>query len=168
MRNAMRYIRFGKIPAGGKSFNSMDRRFEAGISCYRLVRCGRTWLIDGAYGSYRMLRASGRPLYEIAGTEIGTGADGEPLLADAHIVRRIRDARWQDVWQRINALPSPQYADCDRIYQHAISGAVRVWLAGVIDLECPALEFESNLRLFLRHEPQRAEQILSTTRLIDA
>lgn len=94
-----------------------------------------------------MLRSSGLPLYEITGTEIGTGADGEPLLADARIVRRIKDTGWQDVWENISGTLERQTA---RVYRHIVTGDLQCCIPGVRDIQCKPEEFKEQLLSALR------------------
>lgn len=84
------YLRFNNLPASGCSKNFATGTMEKGTSCYSL-----TWdLVNGCYTisgnalegamiSYILQRA---PIYFIAGEEVGTGSDGEPLLKDPKIL----------------------------------------------------------------------------------
>lgn len=84
------YVRYGKPPKGGKSCNHADGRDEAGVSVFRgqMLPDGR-WrtLIGDNPGS---VMALGRDAYQVAGREIGTGSDGEPVLADCKIIRKLQ------------------------------------------------------------------------------
>lgn len=154
---ATKYIRFGNIPENGKSWNSMDSREEAGVSCYRLVKIGREWRMDGAWGSYMGLRASGRPLFEITGTEIGKGADGEPVLANASTVRKMRDGGWSDCWEKISN-EGLMYGE--RIYRHLVSGDFWFCLRSQ-EFKCTKDEMASEVRVWAK---ERAEKILAGLR----
>ena len=156
----LRYIRFGNIPDSGRSRNSMDASLEAGISCYRAIRCADGWRIDAAWGSYRMLSASNRPLYEIAGTLLDVkGADGEPLLSDAKIVRRCKIKIVGDMWKRLKCAA---IGPAEAIWRHRISGEIWVALSGslceAIEFRCNFSDLPRNLKIML---PLRAEKILA-------
>lgn len=88
------YVRFGKIPPGGKSHDFRDNRTLPGVSCYRALRLpnGKVMLkqnTDDLRINARLLNAK-RAAYEITGKEVGTGSDGEPLLANAKLGKRVR------------------------------------------------------------------------------
>jgi hypothetical protein len=86
------YLRYGDPPSGGRSRDQRDGSLEAGVSVYRglLCRDGSVLLVAGRreHGAQSTM-ISDRPLYIVDGVEIGTGSDGEPLLRDARIVRRV-------------------------------------------------------------------------------
>jgi hypothetical protein len=86
------FVRYGNLPRGGRSRNYADDTLEVGVSVYRGEQLpdgrararpqtnqefvGRHFLTD-------------RPLYVVSGDEIGTGSDGEPVLAHCRIVRAV-------------------------------------------------------------------------------
>ncbi len=80
------YIRFGDIPKGGKSKDWASGNQEKGVSVFRgkilpngeILPLPRT---NQELGS--LLTMNNRPLYVITGEEVGTGADGEPVLTNA-------------------------------------------------------------------------------------
>lgn len=149
-----KYIRFGKIPASGRSMNSMDNSLEAGVSCYRIVRIGKEWRIDGAWGSYMMLASSGLPLYEITGDVVGIGADGEPLLSNVSIVRKMRKLGGiSDCW---NILKASGIGPTEKVYQHVITGEMWCVLSGV-EFRCTAAQFRDHLTTMA---PRRAGNIV--------
>lgn len=96
------YLRFGEIPANGKSgiykgdLGKIGE--EIGVSCYRGVIIDDAvyiimphiqsttyyWLLD----EYNRGKIN---LYVIEGEEIGIGTDGEPLLKDPTILQKIID-----------------------------------------------------------------------------
>lgn len=88
-RPEVRYVRFGELPKSGRSFNSRDNAQENGVSVHRLVKLDGKWHLDEAGAGFNTLTDS-RPVYEVSGREIGVGADGEPLLADAKAVGRYK------------------------------------------------------------------------------
>lgn len=101
------YVRFGHkegaLPLGEQSANCITGTSELGVSAYEAVeRNGRYQILlprlDGtapatlgmcfnvAQGLWGM---ENRPLYEVAGDLIGFGSDGEPLLKNCSVVKRI-------------------------------------------------------------------------------
>lgn len=101
------FVRFGcstgACPAGGKSKNSLTGKREKGVSVYEaLERDGKYQILlprvdptsiatlsmcynvaQGLWGKVN------HPLYEVDGTLVGFGSDGEPLLKDVRTVKRI-------------------------------------------------------------------------------
>lgn len=86
------YLRYRQPPSGGRSYNSRDGVYEAGVSVYRAYRLGDRYVIDltghDVFSSL-FISQSNEDLYLVTGEEIGTGADGEPVLRNVHIVRRV-------------------------------------------------------------------------------
>jgi hypothetical protein len=81
------YVRFGRLPPGGKSTNFRDGIKEAGVSVFRGEQLpnGEVRLLfsrPDEMGSYH-LGLNKRKMRIVTGREIGIGSDGEPLLADA-------------------------------------------------------------------------------------
>lgn len=88
------YVRFGGIPASGKSRNHRDGTFETGVSVYeaRIDADGVQILAQDLNDkvSTKMIVAKGQdlrrmlttryPLKQVFGTVVGTGSDGEPVL----------------------------------------------------------------------------------------
>lgn len=86
------YLRYGDLPQGCCSRNHADGVAEAGVSVYRGLElasgevrvapstnqelCGEMFLRD-------------RALYVVTGSEVGVGSDGEPLLQNARIMRKV-------------------------------------------------------------------------------
>ncbi|MGI5122805.1 hypothetical protein ACQEU5_25140 [Marinactinospora thermotolerans] len=88
------HIRFGSLPQSGRSWNHRDNQAEAGVSVYA------AWQLDG--GRYvvdlrdvdaisaAFIIDEDAPVYEVTGTLLDeTGADGEPLIANA-AARQVR------------------------------------------------------------------------------
>jgi hypothetical protein len=89
------YVRYGRLPPGGRSRNHADGTVEAGVSVYHgeMLATGeaRPLLASNAEWVGQVnFAALGAALYIVAGREIGHGADGEPLLAGCRIVRRAK------------------------------------------------------------------------------
>lgn len=89
------YIRYGLIPEPGKSYNFRDKHSENGVSVYEAVRVGDNYYIDvvGSIFTYGGLREN-KEAYEVEGTLINEkGSDGEPLLENARIIRKVSGER---------------------------------------------------------------------------
>ena len=89
------YVRYGRLPRGGRSRNYGDGTLEAGVSAYRgqCLTTGEARALPRTNQELAgLLSLTARPLYVVSGTAIGVGSDGEPVLAHARIVRQaIRD-----------------------------------------------------------------------------
>lgn len=91
------YIRWGKLPKGGKSKNHTTGELEAGVSVYSArynpITTGYDYdddaLADAAI-RYLML---GYPVYLVTGEQIGHGSDGEPVLANVTIIGQLRPTK---------------------------------------------------------------------------
>jgi hypothetical protein len=87
------FLRYGELPPGGHSRNHRDGTVEAGVSVYRgeVLPSGETRVLPThqaqLYGALRP--RTNIPLYIVTGREVGAGSDGEPVLADCRIVRRV-------------------------------------------------------------------------------
>lgn len=86
------YIRYGLIPESGKSYNFRENISENGVSCFEAYKFGKDYIIDVAGGYFTFLGyADSKTVYEITGEELSEkGSDGEPLLKDAKIIKKIR------------------------------------------------------------------------------
>ena len=105
----MKYIRFGEIPAEEKSFiyrNSVPIGREKGISVYFGKKIKGLWhacmpntfkfgqgntyesLIDDVLHRSKDVKDQ-RKTYLVKGKFIGYGSDGEPLIKNARILKRI-------------------------------------------------------------------------------
>lgn len=87
------FIRFGNLPKGGKSKNYLTGEFERGVSVY-----DATWnMVTGAYersggldGAMINYMIKGAPVYLVTGERVGTGSDGEPIIRNASVLKRLR------------------------------------------------------------------------------
>ena len=82
------FIRFGDLPANGRSINHRDKTPEAGVSVFEAEFVGTDYrvLVDSVLEvSYLLVRD--RPAYRVYGDVVGIGADGEPLLRVTKTVR---------------------------------------------------------------------------------
>lgn len=82
-KNAVKgFIRFGKCPKNGKSFNHRDNIPEVGVSVFSAEFVGKHYrvLFDNHVLPVSYVSVADRPAYRIYGNIVGTGADGEPLL----------------------------------------------------------------------------------------
>lgn len=90
-RPAPYFFRFGDLPKGGRSKNYISGAMEKGVSVYEAVPdvLGRYQFNDQIDFPANMAMLFDRPAYVVAGTRIGTGYDGEPLLSGAKVVRKL-------------------------------------------------------------------------------
>ncbi len=86
-REEPRYIRFGFLPKNGRSRHRGLWKAEKGVSSYRgrlvspgCFRIDTSGLIDDGLAVLSLLCALDRPVFFLAGQEVGIGSDGEPLL----------------------------------------------------------------------------------------
>ena len=90
------FIRLGDLPPAGRSANHATGRAEIGISVFRgqwRPEAGVARILPRTpqeVGSLLGLVAHGLPAYIVDGRVVGTGSDGEPLLADVTIRARVR------------------------------------------------------------------------------
>lgn len=84
------FLRFGRLPKGGRSKNYATGEMEQGVSCYAL-----TWdAMNGCYtitgsglaGAIIAYTIKGAPVYIISGEKCGTGSDGEPVIRNAKVL----------------------------------------------------------------------------------
>jgi len=92
------YIRFGSAPESGQSYDNRNDRYEDGVSVYA---CERDTTDEDApddvdeayYLAGTMLQTvfglMARDIYLVTGEQVGTGADGEPVLADVEAVAEL-------------------------------------------------------------------------------
>ncbi len=86
------YIRFGRLPRGGRSRNYVTGQLEPGVSVYRARYNARTDALDASgalAGTYLHYLIAGKQAYLVAGDEVSTGSDGEPVLANARIIAEL-------------------------------------------------------------------------------
>jgi len=77
----IRYIRFGKPPESGKSYNPRDNVTEEGVSVYKVRRAEKGWEIVGDSRTLGTAASvADRDIFFVKGEELGTGSDGEPIL----------------------------------------------------------------------------------------
>lgn len=86
------YIRFGDLPKGGKSRNWASGEYERGVSVYR----ARYSVNTGTYQPFGALPGAeiahlmqGSKILLVTGDKVGTGSDGEPLLANVIIIAEL-------------------------------------------------------------------------------
>lgn len=95
------YIRAGYLPKGGKSQNHLTEKYEKGISVYEAIKksnnsiyfllpsmnasacVGLSSVFQGNHGMCK-------PLFEVTGDRVGHGSDGEPVLKNCVITRRLK------------------------------------------------------------------------------
>lgn len=75
-------VRFGAIPADGRSINHADGTAENGVSCVKIIRNAEDASTSSIYDV--TLGMQGIKKVTVSGWYLGgTGSDGEPLLIDA-------------------------------------------------------------------------------------
>lgn len=77
------YVRYGSLPAGGRSRNHRDQVAELGVSVFRAqFGADGIWrvLIRSEAEHATWLHVRDRTPYRVYGDVVGTGADGEPVL----------------------------------------------------------------------------------------
>jgi len=84
------YIRFGNIPEGGRSKDWSSGNWEKGVSVFKgkILPSGELLVLPSTnqqLGS--LVTMNDRPMFVIKGKEIGTGADGEPVLSQAKAIK---------------------------------------------------------------------------------
>lgn len=98
------YIRFGGWPSDERSNNNVTGFKEEGVSVYEMDHRGYpsiNW--EGNFGNAQddlvsritdlRRRRSDDPVFMVQGDVIGTGQDGEPLLRNVRVIRRIASAK---------------------------------------------------------------------------
>lgn len=87
------YVRYGKLPKGGRSRNHADGLLESGVSVFHGERLpnGEARPLPKTNQCFAsMVSIMDRPLYIVTGREIGHGSDGEPILANCRIWRKAK------------------------------------------------------------------------------
>ncbi len=74
------YIRFGKSPKSGKSWNYRDKHSECGVSAYAAVKTDDGYKIKPSLTFALNGGITERPAFLLDGEVIGEGTDGEPCL----------------------------------------------------------------------------------------
>jgi|CXWL01.1.fsa_nt_gi hypothetical protein len=87
------YIRYGDLPKAGHSTDYSTGKKEKGISVYEAELDPATDHIafkgDALPAAIIQKTATGVPSYLVTGKRVGTGADGEPVLKNVQIVKRL-------------------------------------------------------------------------------
>ena len=87
------FVRYGKLPKGGRSINHADGSLEAGVSVYygeRLPSGEARALPRSNMELAGALSIRDRQLYIVTGELVGTGSDGEPVLRNCRIWRKAK------------------------------------------------------------------------------
>lgn len=98
------YLRFGNLPEGGQSYDQRNDRVEEGVSVYDCERDTpeETDHEEAYYLKGTMLQTvfglMTRHTYLVTGEQVGTGADGEPLLEDVEVVAKARTPEGVGGW----------------------------------------------------------------------
>lgn len=87
------YLRCGDLPENGRSRNYRTNELEAGVSVYEgILRDGKAMILLPSGTPGACVTASGaveRPVYMVGGEVVGRGSDGEPVLANVQVVKRV-------------------------------------------------------------------------------
>ncbi|BDD79765.1 hypothetical protein [Burkholderia phage FLC9] len=96
------YLRFGVLPAGGKSYNREKKKHEAGVGVWEAIEedCGdrkqyrillpRMKQNEWQGAAIELHGSHGKPVFRVTGRVLSKlGSFGEPLLADVQIVEEI-------------------------------------------------------------------------------
>lgn len=83
------YIRFCKVPQDEKSWNFMRNRKEEGVSVFKADE-NNIPILENAEQAKSLWARLNRRHYLVTGDIVGTGQDGEPLLKNVKVVRRLR------------------------------------------------------------------------------
>lgn len=89
------YIRFGRLPPGGKSRNAVNGKLERGVSVYHAkydLRSGMIHLDEEFVhdpGAALMAALTGRKAFLVTGKRLGYGSDGEPVLGQTRILKKL-------------------------------------------------------------------------------
>lgn len=101
------YIRFGAIPEGERSWDNRNDCWEGGVSVYACVRDATDedapeGVDEAYYLAGTMLQTvfslMTRDTYLVTGEEVGTGADGEPVLKDVEAVAKLTSPKGVGGW----------------------------------------------------------------------
>lgn len=85
----MMYVRFCKIPQDEKSWNFMRNRKEEGVSVFK-ADANNMPILENAEQAKSLWARLHRRHYLVTGEVVGIGQDGEPLLKNVKVVRRLR------------------------------------------------------------------------------
>lgn len=81
------YLRLGELPENEKSWNFFKEEYENGVSVFNLVDnkpvLENMQLIDSFSGRFD------KDAFIVTGEEIGVGEDGEPLLVNVKIIKKV-------------------------------------------------------------------------------
>lgn len=83
------YIRFCKIPHDERSYNFMRNRKEIGVSVFK-ADTNNMPILENVEQAKSLWARLNRRHYLVTGNVVGVGQDGEPLLQNVRVVRRLR------------------------------------------------------------------------------
>jgi len=101
------YIRFGNTPEGERSYDNRNDRLEDGVSVYACERDATDedapeGVDEAYYLAGTMLQTvfslMHRDTYLVTGEQVGTGADGEPVIRDVEVVANLRTPEGVGGW----------------------------------------------------------------------
>ena len=88
------YVRFCKIPQDEQSWNFIRNKKEIGVSVFKADDNGMP-ILENAEQAKSLWARLHRRHYLVTGDVVGTGQDGEPLLQNVKVVRRLHLDRSQ-------------------------------------------------------------------------
>lgn len=101
------YIRFGSIPDDERSYDSRNERLEDGVSVYACEHDttdedAPDGIDEAYYLTGTMLQTvfalATRDTYLVTGKQVGTGADGEPVIQDVEVVATLTSPKGIGGW----------------------------------------------------------------------
>lgn len=103
----MKYIRFGKIPENGQSYNFRDQFYEKGVSAFRAWQIDKDHVVVDVVGGYFTFAGylDKKQAFFVTGEEIvESGSDGEPLLKNASIIKKCKNSKIYDIRSLISEI----------------------------------------------------------------
>ena len=85
----MFYVRFCKVPQDERSYNFMRNRKEEGVSVFK-ADTNNMPVLENAEQAKSLWARLDRRHYLVMGDVVGYGQDGEPLLQNVRVVRKLR------------------------------------------------------------------------------
>lgn len=83
------YIRFCKVPHDERSYNFMRNRKEIGVSVFK-ADANNMPILENVEQAKSLWARLNRRHYLVTGEVVGIGQDGEPLLQNVKVIRRLR------------------------------------------------------------------------------
>lgn len=107
VRDSDLYIRFGGIPENEQSYDNRNDRLEDGVSVYACENAetdedapddvGEAYYLAGTM-LQTVFSLMHRDTYLVTGEQVGTGADGEPVIQDVEVVANLTTPKGVGGW----------------------------------------------------------------------